>query len=716
MATTDFDIYLGAKDDLQGYMCSQLLPRDSAPLIAPRFSSGQQGDTDLDLVKANSIDNLAGGMFQRSWNDPQKVARALGIYNAADDNTYPTPPPVAINFSTPSVSTNADIGCKDESENYAFFTTQIFSAGTYYNTIVKIDKVAGTFTKLTLPAGLASNGFCFISSIKLHKGALFIASQTAGAAAGIWRYDIDANTFQDIGGSGGTMMFATMRGQLYAINRLSQIYSCTNEMAAGAATFTHLADIGFKDYNALPYSTEEFNGAQYTAKGDGIYRFDGVQAVQILPLVTKQLKRFNGALYFISGNWLYRFDGTNLTKLHQFGSLEPLGSTYTGSLSLSANSDYLFIQTSTVTGTYTQDDKPTTATALTRIYTYDGVGIMLLNESSPTLPVTYHQGLVYNGGKLYDLLATLSAGVWALTGQTISTATFFESSSVTTSSKLEITLSEFDGGYTSVFKSLEAIRCRYSGLITGDSLAVSYQTYDGKSWSAWNTAGTITPTSENKIDITDNTKKLFIAVRVSIIATLATGSTARIRGATIHSTLQPRARWRWNPAIIAEGVSTQDRNGNNLTTTANELNNQITKAIKSKTPLILLTPDYSKVGTGGNSAALTFTVQGKVPIYQDPYLEYPLCAVKNFSGVWEILRVSNASYAAGVTTITVLERGYMGITPATINSNAEFRCAHKVYVTRLVRDGVDLSPNTYDEQSTGESQLQRIFQLEVIEV
>ena len=100
MANSLYDIWLGDKSDMRPYRVRSIV-RDSAPSIAPRFSTGIQGQTDLDLLKSSSTNNLAGGMFQRDFDDPQMVARAIGVFNKYDENTYPTPPrsaPTATNF------------------------------------------------------------------------------------------------------------------------------------------------------------------------------------------------------------------------------------------------------------------------------------------------------------------------------------------------------------------------------------------------------------------------------------------------------------------------------------------------------------------------------------------------------------------------------------------------------------------------------------------
>ena len=139
MANSAFDIYLGDATSLQGYRCRSLV-RDSAPLVASRFSTGQQGQSDLDLLKSASVDNLAGGMFQRTHIDPTKVARAVGFYNSYDENFYPTQPTSA-NTGTFSQGTMI---CKAESESYSFYNAYQRSGGASYNAITKVTGSVGS--------------------------------------------------------------------------------------------------------------------------------------------------------------------------------------------------------------------------------------------------------------------------------------------------------------------------------------------------------------------------------------------------------------------------------------------------------------------------------------------------------------------------------------------------------------------------------------------
>jgi hypothetical protein len=709
---SEYDLYLGDKSLIQGYRVRSL-SRDSAPQIAARFSTGAEGQTNLDLLKSTSVDDFVGGMFQRDWIDNTKVARIVGIYNPYNAMLYPSFAPTAFNFSNTGTP-----AAKVENENSSFVAFGGDYTGTgYYSKLYVIDKNTGTFTRITLPTLYTSSAGYQITGLELHGEYLYIAASGYGSSVINHRMKLSDNTFVNIGGSG--CKFAELRGILYLINPASAIFTCTNEFAAGAATWTLIDTAGRTSYNNAPTDFVEFNGALWISKPEGLWRFDGVKAVLVLKSRMRTLCVYNGAMYYVSKQWLYKFDGTNVTKLQYFG----YGETF-GDLSFSSNQDYLFFETYVASGYYaSQPDKQGQGDALRRLYAYDGVAFTIIKETAMTgLYKTPFVGLVYTQDTLAELYFVAQsasdtapydvyANIFLLTNACLSSA-------ITSSAALEVTTSEFDAGYPNVYKSANIIDVSFTGIISGDSLAISYQLFDGKTWGSWISLGTITSTTDNKIEIVDPTKMLFKRIKFNVVATLATGSTLAVKGVSLRWTLQPRVRWRWQTLLCAYGINTDNRlnNAPAAPRTANYLNNLITQSIKQKTPIYLLSPDYGVVKTGVNAAAVSIQIDGEVPIYSDPYSEYPLVSIKNDNGVWEILRVTAAVYDGTKTTLTIDARGYLGITAAAIAAGNEFHLCYRVYITRLVRDAPALDDNSYDEQTTKNSQIQREFMIEMIEV
>jgi hypothetical protein len=697
-----YDLYLGDIGSLQGYRCRSLT-RDSAPLIAPKFSTGSQGQTDLDLLKSMSLDDVAGGMFQRTHDDTEKAMRVVGFYNPYDQNLYPT-----LDYTYSSTAFGPGNARKVENNAYSFYLTYQSSAGNAYFSGQKV--VGGSLTSMTIPGSGTASSTTVIGQSCIHKGFLYIPFALLGKGSqNTQRYNISAGTWQDIGLTDA--IYVSCRNILYSIDSAATVSTITNETAAGSATKTTVTTIGGSDIEVR--EAVEFNGAVWAAKNDGLYRFDGVSAVKVLNLNASKLTSWNGGLFFFANKWLYRFDGTNVQKLQYFDDTVYM---------ISTHSDYLLIQTWIQT---TIDDSPKGlggGTGSVRVYTYDGVGFAVIVDMPLTTETSISHALLCNNDILYYVQPQFNITAWdnCYSYSWDLSKRYATTAISSTHSTLEITTSEFDDGYPNIFKSLEYIEPIYRNFIAGDSLAVKYRTYDGKNWTSWTTAGTITSSSVGGlIQITDKTTKLFKRLQINVLLTPAANSTASLKGIAWRYTLQPKMRWRWQANLMAEGNNTTtDRAGAWISNDANDLTNSVIKSSKQKTPLYMLAPDYGIIKTTVNSSALSFIVKGRPPLYTDPYNEYPLVGVKNFSGVWEVLRVSAVSYD-GVndeTTITVLERGYAGVTAAQINSGAEFHLAYCVYVTRVLREQPILDETVYNEQNTGESQLQREWLLELVEV
>lgn len=709
MATVPDDILLGDKASMQGYRLRSFV-RDSAPLISTKFSTGEQGQSDLDLLKVKTWKSFKGGGLNRVWDDDNRGLRCLGFYNQYNDNLYPAVPYTSLSVPNTYLGTNHSVTARVSNSNLTFVAHREGPGN--QNRLQKITS-AGVVTDIALPVAVGLS-VANIDSLVLHKGYLFVCGTNPSVGMNVHRFNYLTSTWQDVGGVLRRM--ATLRGQLYGVNVLNQAFSVTNEEVAGTITYTLLKSFSFADaFTNNPKSITEFNGALWIAIPQGLYRFDGADVVRVLPMNVDAVTTYNGALYFMNDGWLYRFDGVNLERIQYFGDDE-LVSTY----GLWAFSDYLCILT-TVGASSKYSSSDASGTPNTRVYTYDGVGFNLVFEETMAQQYTCVTSV---GSRL--LICSVATGLFTYGYVSVDFSRRYKTTSGTSPYKIEATTSEFDDGFPNIFKSLEAVEVDYSNILSTDVITVAYQYYDGKTWSAWITLGTITYTTDNRIELVESGSivKLAKAFKVRAVGVIlgSTASNLSLKSITLRYTLQPRMRWRWQVGVIAQGFSQHtpimDRLGAEVLGDANDFNNKIIKSIKSKTPIYLFSPDYAQLLATATSSDTTIYVKGQLPIYTDPYNEYPLIAVKNNSGVWEILRVASVLYdgIGDATTIVVKERGYLGITPAQLTFNTQFRLAYKVYITRLLRDAPVLDEITYNEQSTGESQLMREFMLELVEV
>lgn len=700
----DYDILLGDHTGLQGYRVRSFV-RDSAPLIAPKFSTGAQSQTDLDLLKSKSVDSFAGGMFQREWEESTKAARVYGIYNRYDNNLYPAPDLINPTFSSGSAPTTGNIVAKAESRDFTFIARGYYSSGTYYNTLYKIQRFTGIVTPITLPAAIATNFNTNITGLCLHKNYLYVCGKNSPTGSfNIQKMDLSTNTFTTVGSHTGVTMMP-LRGSLYLFNVDGGIYLETNETTT-AMVATHLDQPGFGDYQTSPFKVvEEFNGALYFSMADGMYRFDGVKSVKILGLSPDLMRSFNGALYFYASQWLYRFDGANLEKLQYFGE--------ENITDFSATDQRLYIATSIVDGTYSMDDKPQDFTETTlRVYYFDGAAFYLYNEQ------VIDSGFYPPGAKLATCTDEQVHIIWSRVSDSGTyTDMDWKYCDQDTPGALEFTISDFDDGFPNILKSLESLRLLYSNKEAADTVVVKYQFYDGTGWQSWQT---LTSNSDIDIEVNNPMPKLNLRMRANVSVTaFDPDSIISFKGFVMGYTLQPRVRWRWQALLMAEGnASVETRNNMAIDTDSNALTNIVHQSLRLKTPLYLAAPDYARVKVAADAAATTLVFGGRLPLYTDPYGDPVYMAVQNNSGTWEVLRVNTVTYNAGNddTTVVVHERGYLGITAGAIDANKEMRVLHKVYITRLLRESPELNENVYATQTTGESQLKREFAVEITEV
>lgn len=725
--TPDYDILLGDQATLQGYR-TRFLIKSSASTIAPRFSTGAQSQSDLDMLKSASIDDFGGGMFQNAWEDKHKASRVVGFYNRYNDSLYPTPEfnttgQGVITAAHPQLNNTWRITAKVESELYVFVAFSQVSGGNLNNSLFRKAKYTGSadWVEITLPVGVGTGALGIsdispITDLSIHKGFLYVSGQVENATASgthftNFRYSLAAGTWQNLGGYG--VMMRPLRGVLYHLNINGTIYAMSNELAASAATYTAIDQVGVNDVSNTFIGAEEFNGALWIFKVDGIFRFDGLKATRVLPLKATIVTQYNGALYFGSSNWLYRFDGTNLEKIQYFGQAEVLSS-------FSVSPDFLFIQTKVVSSaSYIDDPKPDPGTPppantyQIRHYYYDGVGFYMLDERSITLTTTLTAACFYVGDTFCFVYPDVNDWYHKQTDLT----KLGLSTSVATTSQLEVTLSDFDDGFPNVLKAQETLRVLFQDKAASDTIVVKYQLYDGQTWGSWLTASTA---ATGLIELNAPLDKLYFRIRVNVTVTLSAASSISLKGVALGYTLQPRVRWRWQLGLMTEGNSAiETRNNVKIELDANQLTNIITQSIKQKTPVWLTAPDYARVNLAVNAASLSLRVGGQIPVYTDPYGEPVYIAVKNVNNVWEILKVTAVSYDQpnDRTTLTLAARGYLGVTAANIAVDAEVRPIYKVYVTRLLRDAPELLPNVYNQQpTTNESQLQREPSIEVIEV
>ncbi|CAB4155613.1 hypothetical protein UFOVP667_13 [uncultured Caudovirales phage] len=710
MTKPPYDIYLGNIGEMQGYKTSAFI-RDAAPLIAPRFGSAANGQTDLDLSKIATMSDVEGGMFQQYWEDNKKALRVRGIYNPVNKRLHPTLPSQSTTGYTSYTGTQTATA-EVSGFGTSFFATRDGST----NKIHRIDS-AGVVTTLTLPAAI-SGSTCPITGLSLHKQYLFISGMDSTTVTfNLHRMDLAALSFQDLGGA--FRHTRPLNGVLYGIQSESDFYVITNETIAGAATYTYVKRYGVGSSQISPVRDfVEYNGALYFSKAEGIYRYDGVDARLIIPIYGSLLTVFNGSMYFMSKNWLYEYSGQSLKKLQYFG----LGSYI---VSMSVIADWLAILSQPANTSYSFGGQDDDATYDSRIYIYDGAGITVFNERIALAGFPRGTSLSHAGDNLYVL--SVSNVTWASSIAKYNFADVYKKA-LNSNQGPQVVTSEFDAGFPDVYKSFEGVDVGFDQYLNTETIKVEYALDGSSSYTTLRTLQSVGagPLYENDKSFIEAKDIVFKTIKIRVTMNTPLNSYMTLGPVSISYTLQPRYRNRWQVTFPINGndqtVIIDDGTGTSITRVANETTFALSELTAQKNKAYMLVPDYGRVKTAMNTTDNELKIKGHFLWHptvesQDSILDYPLIAVKLASGDWYFQRVRQGYYDAGLdeTVLYFGPRDYLGQTPAAIAAEAEVRQAFPVFVTRLIRDNLVIDDTTVNEAVTGESQYERSIVLEITE-
>jgi len=710
MTKPPYDIFLGNIGEMYGYKTSGFI-RDAAPLIAPRFGSAANGQTDLDLSKIATLSDVEGGMFQQFWEDSKKALRVRGIYNPVNKRLHPTLPSQSTSGYTSFTGTQV-VTAEVSGFGTSFFATRDGST----NKIHRVDS-AGVVTTLTIPAAI-SGSTCSITGLSLHKQYLFISGMdSATVTFNLHRMDLAALSFQDLGGA--FRHTRPLNGVLYGIQSESDFYVITNETIAGAATYTYVKRYGVGSSQISPVRDfVEYNGALYFTKAEGIYRYDGVDARLVIPIYGSLLTVFNGSMYFMSKNWLYEYSGQSLKKLQYFGR----GSNI---CSMTIIADWLALLSQPANNNYSFGGQDDDANYDSRIYIFDGAGITVFNERLAVSGFPKGTSLSHAGDNLY--VFSPSNVTW---GSSIAKYDFADvyKKALNNNQGPQIVTSEFDAGFPDVFKSFEGVDIGFDQYLNAETIKVEYALEGSSNYQTLRTLQSVGagPLYENDKSFIEATGIVFKTIKIRVTMTTPLNSYMTLGPVSISYTLQPRYRNRWQVTIPINGDDQTeiitDGSGGTITRVANDTAYELSKLIISKNKFYMIGPDYGRVKTSVSSSDIELRIKGRFMYFpstqiEDSILDYPVLAFRLASGDWYFQRMRQGPYDA-VNNETVLyfgPRNYLGQTAVAIPVDTEVRQAFPVFVTRLIRDNLIIDDTTVNEAATGESQYQRSIVLEITE-
>lgn len=464
--------------------------RSSTDDLISRFGSPEKGETNLDILKALTQKSFRGGMFQKEFEDPEMVNFAKNChYNPLDKKLYFTPKMDIHTISSNMDSASVTAFCFFRGSLYIAFRN---TAPTITNRLHKINLSTGVATAVTLPAAI-QNSIYPITDLVVHKNAIFICGMSVigGTQGGFLNHRYDgATTFQDINGTLVNMV--SWRGVLYGIN-FNELFTITNEFAAGSATYTQVSTVGAYSIGsgvAEDYTNGMllYNNAVYIFKHDGLFRFDGVSVNPVFDELDNLSANnfrlgtvFNGRMYYVTENKLYEFDGTNVSLLQDFSETYYIMDIKGGSdrlwITVRYNKTSAAIFTDKVTGDVFEQEHYTYG-----LISYNGIGFF--EYDSVTLE---GEDELYGAPPVVNVVAIPGAGrvTWIFPrmylnvslehksdGYKIHTQELskdFDYTELEDGRTFEVYGSEFDMGYPSVSKVLNAVKLELDGFSKNDS-------------------------------------------------------------------------------------------------------------------------------------------------------------------------------------------------------------------------------------------------------
>lgn len=575
----------------QGYLLrGRGYNKRDAKIFAPRFGTGEMGESDLDLFKNQSRTDFSGGMFQDKYDDLTKSQVIMGgLRNPLNGHLYPSGMTETGAKQGTWESTALPIWTEYKGKLYYF--ARVWDTGTYRNWLYYYDgSTGGVYNSTSSPALPAALMTATLSDMLVFNNTLWV---TAGGNQ-IWSFDGTTWTADTRYGFSYGKVF---NGKMYFTGALSssdqgRLWSRDGGIGSAGAV-SQIGDVG--DVNRPINCFEVYNHRLYIGKTDGLYAYDGVQISCILDY-SKQVDTsnfssmtvLNGVLYFTTRQSLMKFDGSTVSVVTDISQL--------GFTKVKAALGYLWAKTGIFTSNYFADNLPAhTSASSFSLYAFDGAAWFgytneATQDSNQVSQLYFFNGSIYyatdgqgSGSGFYGGLFRIP-----LSSTLYGTGTAYNI--------LTVDDSQFDAGFPNVDKVLETLEVDVPGLIAGDMVDIYYRTQVDTSfgtWSSWQNAGQINSSSlSNRIDLWKTTAgpQVFRAIQVRIKVTRGSGSSnLSLQGFSFKYYLSPDQKNEWNIVLLTQGQSDTPLiladNSTAETKTAAQLREVIYQARFSDTPI-----------------------------------------------------------------------------------------------------------------------------------
>jgi hypothetical protein len=663
---------------IRGYQRSEL------STFIPRFGSGDQKESEFDLLRSKTI-SFDGGALQRTHTEDGMAYAIEGVAHKYFDGVlYPS---IALSRETPPVIGGASKGkltCISP-ENNAMTAWKVYNSTV---TVAILNESSNLASSLTSSLGTVGA----VTAIVFWQGYYFAFNGTST----IYRFTSTLTKVNVTGSSVAITQAVNFNEILYGTDGF-KLYRYSGTISTSA----------WEEVASLPYpqgltgTTQRtmfiYNNRIMILTSEGMYAYDGIQLVTIennrgestignyrCPAVLR------GYLYYIMADGFYRFNGSLIEKMYditEIGNVVDMA-VYRGRI-------WILIGNSSNEKSSRYDksmgfDFTGTQNIAGSVFVFDGVS-MLQYGRIPTLDNTSYtndylgQNQVDKIYPYYDsTLARLGVAVTMKDGQDFKMAI---TKNTNTQDETDIVTSIFDGEFPQINKELEQIELIFDGTVTADTFTLEYKTngFDGST--SWTTIGTFSSTNADKLIVNDIPNGIvFKSIQVRVKGTI-TDDNYGIKQLILRYTLQPDYKSQWTMTMLCYGDDTYGKlqlaDKTSDATAVDVLRGNIYESRESNLPLLYLDIDYLILDGSLNDSTTTVTVDSTD-------------ILKSNTGYIQIGTEVMRYTARTATTLTVV-RGVLGSTAISHSDNAIVQVAYRVVVRSIQNERIELYD---DEQSS----------------
>lgn len=658
----------------------------------PRLGSGDQSESDFDLLRTQSLESFSGGMLQREWEDDNAFFGSENLVPIYDDGVVY---PVKALSSASDIMGKSTVTARCQTQNYLWLAINNYSGPTY-NTIVRIDS-SGTKQTITLPASIGNNTENITSLVVWN-------DQIWGCVPGSQRmfyFAQTATSATEITGGGGCPTLMTVwQGTLYGTGSGANdinvgLYRFNGDTSTRAWTNVGSIESKVSDYNAALF---KYNGRIMLTRSDGMWAYDGIRLAIVDDAssnVNSRNYRFpvilKGFLHFFMHDGFYRYNGSMMEKLYDISEVGFPVDAVPGK-----NRIWIIYNNSADAGSSRYDksmgyDYSSGSSINGRVAIYDGKAMYTYartsNDSKPVSPDLNDQGtnakVVWFADKIYifTYYSKGNPGIY-----------FYGSTnelSATGTAQWQLVTSIFDAGFAMINKSLENIEIVLDGDATSDeTITLQYRTSGFSGGTGWTNVGSIKTQSQLKEYVfrTLTSGLLFKKIQFRLTATTTVGY--GIRKLVFRFLLVPDFKWQWTFSVNAFGDNPTEplllKDMSQDTQSVTTLRGAIYSARDSGVPVSFTDVDQLDLNGAHNAAVTTVTLNSTALLKKVGFVKIDD----------EII-----SYTAKTaTTLTGCERGLFGTTAATHADNAAVFPFYRALVRTIQSERVEMDDSDLDRE------------------